>query len=358
MTIGYQVVLVGVTPAATGAPYFIEAAGITPTRLTWRQELSDCGLLTVTTQVGAIEAAGTARLKDLSLTPCELWLYRSDDSSGAVVATRVHAGPVIGRRIVGREITLTAPGLLYYLKYWRQLTDVSFAAVDQTQIVKSLVDTWQAQAYAHDGIDTSTLAASGVPQTISYVGAEAKPIFQIVTELGRRTAGFDVSVDPVTRGIIAWSPQRGTDRSASVFLDFRSIGQVDISASVAADIVASELVLSTSTAGTGALASTVSNTALRATFGRAATSVQIDGISDASALASAASTVLTDFGTQQISLAPALLPVTGLDPVSIAPGDTVQYSYDAGLGLEEFKPRIATIETTFEGRELMKLGFV
>lgn len=351
----YEATLVAVTPASATAPTYSEVCGIPWTALTLVEEAGGEGLATISAPVDKIDADGKARLRDLTATPCELWVRRTDGTTSPIV----HAGPITGVALNDRVITLTAPGLLAYLRYWIRDTDYNASLVDQATIVKALVDTWQALPFGNDGIITAGLTATGVVRDLNLVGIEGKNIAAVVGEMGQRSNGFDLTVNPTTRALTMWSPRKGDDRSASVILDQRSIGSPNLSWSVAPGVVGSEALALSSSALGGVLSSTQSNTTLRSTFGRSYVTDSFQDVSNQTTLDDHARRMLITAGSQSLTAAPTLLPVSGFAYGDFATGDLIAYDYDAGLGRQTATLRIATIETVVtSGAEQMRLGFL
>lgn len=351
----YEVTLVAVTPAATGSPTYNEICAIPWTALQLIEECGGEGLVTVSGQVDKIADDGKARLRDLSLTPCELWVRRTD----AGTTTMIFAGPLTGVALNNRVITLTAPGLLGYLRYWVRDSDYTASGVDQATIVQQLVDQWQAQSYGSDGITTAGLTATGITRDLNLAGVDGKNIAAAITTMGQRSNGFDLSINPTTRALTMWSPRKGQDLSASVILDQRSIAAPNLAWSVAPGLVGSEALATASSATGSVLYSIQSNTALRASFGRSYVTQSFQDVSIQTTLDDHARRMLITAGGQVVTAAPQLLPVVGFGYGDFATGDLIGYDYDAGLGRQTFTLRIASIETTVtNGAEVLRLGFL
>jgi len=352
MTTSYEVVLVAVTPQSSGQPTYTELCPIVqPTDLTIVDELSGPGSITVSSSVDTLDPAGAARLINLLATPCELWVRRSTSS------TVIAAGNVTGVAVEGRQLTITASGLLSYLAYWLRDSDYTATAVDQATIVQQLVDQWQAQPYSHDGIVTTALTATGVTRNLTIAGRDGKLILPLVVEMGGRDNGFDLSVDPETRQLRMWSPRRGNDLTSSVIIDARSIAKANIRWTVAPGTVATEVFgMSMSDKG-GTLTSIKSNTTARATFGRAYIARSWNDISDQATLDDHTNRAVTDVSTQHYTLAPQLLPVPGFSYGDFGVGDVLTYDYDAGLGRQAFSFRVSAITMKAgSGRETMTVA--
>ena len=358
MAATYEASIVAVSPQASGPPTFVEISGAKPTALTIVDELGAPGGCTLSTVVNDLEAIAKARLATYTTPtpqPCELWVRRGGTSI-------IFAGPVTGYTIQGRTITLTAPGLLKYLEYWLRDTDYSANGVDQATIVQQLADQWQALTYAHDGIVTTGLTATGVQRVLNLSGRDGKFIMPVIQEMGVRSNGFDLTVDPNTRALTMWSPRKGTDRTtgpSAVILDARSIGEPNLSVTVAPGSIGSEVLATSSSTQGVTLTSIKSNTVLRASFGRSYITRQFQDISEQATLDDHAQRAVDDNATGVISAAPSLLPVPGFAYGDFATGDLILYDYDAGLGRQTFTPRVRAIEvSTDSGREMLKVGIV
>lgn len=348
-----EATVVAVTPQASGLPIFTELGAASFTRLIVLRELGGAGLTTVSCPVDLLDPICKSRLRDLTQQPSELWVRRN----GVLIA----AGPINGCQIdKQRELTITAPGLRTYLRYWLRDTDYSATSVDLATVVKSLVDTWQALPYGNDGLDTSAIVATGVTlsnYTVSRL--DGKFIDALLTDLGQRTSGFDLEVDPASRQIKLWAPRKGSDRSATVVLDRRSIGDIEIAWSAAPGQVGSEVFATASSATGVSLVSVQSNLPLRASFGRSYVPRTFTDIADQAALDDAATRAITNTSTQPFIVSPDLLPVSGFGFADFDTGDLIAYNYDAGVGSQAFTLRVSTIETDFtDGNEELKVGFL
>jgi hypothetical protein len=201
------------------------------------------------------------------------------------------------------------------------------------------------------------LKAKGKTRDQKHVGAEARNVYDAIAEMGRRDAGFDLYMSG--RSVMLASPRAGNDLSATAILDQRCIGSPTVAQSVAADVMGTVAHASSGSTTDGALVSSATNAAVLATFGRAVVAQTFNGISEQSTLDEHATVLARDASSPQWTFAPGIVPVEGLDPGGIAPGDTVGYSFDAGVGLQEASLRIASVEVSLnEGRESMAIGFI
>jgi hypothetical protein len=392
----YEASLVSVTMRQTAAPILVEVCGLKWTDLTISDDLSGAGSCMLQVQVDSIDPSAAARLARPDLYPCELWIRRTvsesrtvltgtfllDDSGNRITddggayiltddgatyrvdtvpgaSTLVFSGPVIACRINDRNLTISAGGLLAYLDYWIRETDYAVTATDQATIVQQLIDQTQALDYGHRGLVTTALTATGVTRQLTLNAVDGKSVLPVITEMGAKSNGFDLTIDPTTRQVRMWSPRKGNDLTASVILDRRSIGNPNLSWSVAAGLLGSEAFVSSSSSASIPLTKLASNTTLRSTFGRTYVTRSVQDVSEQATLDAHASRALDDVGTVAFTITPDLIPVTGLAYGDFSVGDLLTYDYDAGLGRQTFPVRVATIEASFgSGRELLKVGVV
>lgn len=347
----YEVAFVARIPSASGPPTLTELGPVKFSGLSWSDELGGDGRLDVATKIDSLDAPIKARLTQLDQTPNELWLYRN--------GTRVFAGPVTSYDVQNKRVlTMYAPGLSYYLEYMIRDTDYAQTGVDQSLIAKDLVDTYQAQSYAHFGLDT-VIPGSGTFRDLSLKGAEGKTLGSIIRTMGQRENGFDLAVDPVGRRIKMYSPRRGADLSTTVVIDRRNIVLPKVMLSVAAGIFATRATVASSSTTAGNLTSSAVNSVQEARFGRVMVAQQFSDISVQSTLDDHATRLAGNLSSPSFVVAPDIAPVTGLMPGDVAPGDQVTYDYDVGLGAQTLVRRITKIQVTVKrGKERMALTFL
>lgn len=374
MATTYEASLVAVGYNAAGPPTLTEICGFEgkTTSMAITEELGLPGSTVLRTPVDKIEAVGKARLRDLTVGPCELWVRKTIAGTFTTTTALVSAGCVTGCHITDRTLEITAPGLLRYLGYWLAdsnvltalnagvpIIDYLFSAVDQATIVQRICDAWQGLAYGNDGIVTTGLTATGVTRDLTLNSLEGKFVMPVVVEMGGRNNGFDLTVDPTTRALTMWSPRKGVDRTTSVFLDRRSIGTPDISWGVGPGSIGSEVFASSSSTGGSTKTSIQSNTALRATFGRSYITRSFQDISVQATLDDHAARALVDVGSQVFAASPSLLPVPGFAYGDFSTGDLITYDYDAGVGQQTFPFRVGKIVMdNSSGREMLAVGMV
>jgi hypothetical protein len=346
----YELVAVSRTPQIAGPPLLTEIGPIVAPTITWARSLSRPGSIAFSCTPERLPADVRSRLLDLARYPTEVWLRRD----GQIV----HAGAVTGYQMQGSTLTVTAPGLLSYLGYMLIDSDLTFTGVDQTAIGRELVDQWQRLPYGHFGIGTSSIAPSGVLRDRTYVAAEQHEVLNRLTQLGAAVNGFDIDLDPATRALQLVSPRQGADLSGAVVLDGRNITDAGVVVSVAAGDVASEA-FGLGGGSDTAIATRRSNRARRAMFGRAGVTGSFDGVTQPATL-DAHTQALLDARAEQLFLpGPGLIPVADADVDSFGVGDTVTYTFDAGLGVQSGVFRVVEREVSVnaDGAESMAVRF-
>jgi hypothetical protein len=218
------------------------------------------------------------------------------------------------------------------------------------------VDDWQALTWGDYGIDTSGVGTSGTTRTLAIPGAtEPRMVYEEVKKLGALDGGFNWYVDPETRALVLGT--RGSDLSAGVFLE-RGVQSPNVQFAIGPGVIASDL----HATGTGdaTVTTTKENVTLRETFGRAGAAVSIDGADTAPLLDAAAQAEIDKRASGYFSPGPGLVPVAGAGVTDFGVGDTVTYSYDAGLGLQTgaFRIRKREVEVSLTGDETMSVEFV
>lgn len=346
----YDVILVRRTQQSGTTPTLTAIGPVKWTALSVTKECGAAGSITATTTVDSLDSGAADSLIDLSLSPCELWCYRDADL--------IHAGPLLGYRIKDRAITFSGAGLLAYIGYMVRTTDYSATATDQATIVKALLDTYQTQTYGNFGLDTSTLTATGVTRDLNLLASDVAHLDSVITEMGGRDDGFDLEVDTDSRQVLMHTPRKGTDLSASVIIDRRSIGDPSYSQWVGPGQIASDVAVTASSADGGNLTSSAADAVLRAAFGRVMTTAAFQDVSIQATLDDHAQRLIDDTSNPLHEITPGLLAVPGFTFDDIDTGDIVTYEYNAGLGVQTFTPRIKTITATLnEGTERLTVGF-
>lgn len=350
----FDVVLVRRFPHSALVPTLTELAPIKWTKLTVVRECGAPGSLTVAASVDQLDSGAKPALLDLTATPCELWCYRNT----AEGTEKIHAGPLVGYQIQGREITFASLGLLAYISYMVRTIGYTASATDQATIVKALIDAYQALTFGNFGLDTSTLTASGVTRDLNLLASDVAHLDAVIAEMGQRDNGFDLEADPETREVLMHSPRQGTDLTASLIIDGRSIGDPQYAQSVAPGEIASDVaVTGNSTEGVN-LISSAADTGLRTSFGRVMVAAAFSDVSEQDTLDEHAQRLVDDASGPIHQITPGLLAVPGFEWGDLGVGDVVSYEYDAGLGVQTFTPRVKTIALSPDsGIERLSVGF-
>lgn len=344
------------TPNQIGPPTFVEVGRIVSPTITWSDTLAGGGRLDCSTQPDRLDTdvrAALARLSDKT-TPqgCELRLVRN--------GTTIWAGPIPGGGIQGRgtgTLTLTAHSLGYYLRGMRVVTDLNYSATDQYTIGKNLVDQWQAIDWYHMGIDTSGIGLSGTTRARTYLADELPDVHEKLSELADVDGGFDWWIDPATRALTFGS--RGSDLSASIVLDWRNIADAGINFDTAAGAFGTVAIGVGTSADHPPVRSTRVNQAALESFGGFAVAQSIDGVSEQATLDAHVTKLVDDYSVPTFLPGPKLIPITDADVGDFGPGDVLGFSFDAGLGLQEFTRRVGKVQTSVDdnGAEAIAVEF-
>lgn len=364
----YEVVLVRRTQQQATSPTFLILDRIIEfENVSWSKELNNDGFGIVSTRPERLQPDIRAHMMFPDETPMEMWIYRE--------GTLVYAGPLIGIQIQGENhtITLQSRGLLYYLRWMFLTSDMVNASIDKFTAVKNLVDHWQGQDYGNFGIDTSGIGSSGDTIAIDYKRTEIVNIAEAISNLSNPAGanGFDFQVDPVTRDLILYDPQRGTDKSTSVVIDERNMP----AGGVYFDLSAGDYATTVVGAGTGfqndgALWTQATNTTRRAQFGYAGLGAKWSDIENQTLLNSY-SQALVDLhsnfavgmsgeGGSREGGAANVFPVAGVSPPDIDPGDTIMWSPNFGFGQYQLTRDLSNINVSVNenGEESMTLQLV
>jgi hypothetical protein len=269
-------------------------------------------------------------LRDLVAIPLEVWAYRD--------GVRIFAGPVVGGAIKGNQITLVCRGRLIYLAYMLVETDKDWTAEDMFTIGAELVDDWQDQDYGNFGLLTASIGTLGTTRDFSVAGATEFP--RVLDALENLAKGsFDVWQDATT-GALEFAAARGTDLSGTVSIE-RGIAETEAGFAIGPGLVASEVYAAGTSAGqTAPLTTSKANATLRASFGRAGVGLTHDPVVDTDHLSDLAQSDLDERGAFYFSPGGDLFEVLEATYGNLEPGNTVEYSYDAGLGKQTLTVRI------------------
>jgi hypothetical protein len=351
----YELMAVARVPAAVGPPMFIEVDPIRWTSLQYTNELSRAQSLEATCLVSTLPDSIKQRLHPKA-PPTELWLLRNGEV--------VFAGPLGGgRRGDGGTLTLSAHGLLAYLRRMIVHADLVYPQKDQFVIVKALVDHWQdVRPFGHYGIDTSQVGTSGQLRDATYLRDELHPIGQRVEEMGRRINGFDIDVDPGTRRLQLWHPLRGMDRSDgedAVVFDTRHITSGSVMFSFAPDDLATEAFGTGTSPDHDTVYAALVNEELRAQHGASAVVGNWDGVSQQATLDEHVQALLDARQEALFVPSPNLRVTPDADLTAYSVGDTISYDVDEQLGVTgAFRIRSQQITVAESGQESVSLTFV
>lgn len=344
----YDLVAVERTPQVSGAPTLTELGPLHAT-VEYTDSLNEAPEGNFQVNVNSLTSGIKAALRDPVGNPLEVWVYRD--------GTKVFAGPVIGGEIQSDILTLTCRGLEFYTAYMLVETDKAWSAVDQYTIATDVIDDWQGQSYGNYGIDTTAIGTSGTTRSLAIPGGEEpRIVYEVLRDLSGLDNGFDWWVDP-TDGDLELAASRGSDLSASVFLEL-GVRSAAVRFSVAPGAIASE-VHATGMGGDPIITTSVENTTLRNSWGKAGVAVSVDDDPDSSTLTDVAQAVLDARDDVFFVPGPELIPVTGADVDDFGVGDTVTYTYDAGLGQQTGAFRILkrTVSVDANGQEIMAVTF-
>lgn len=354
-TVTYELIVVARIPQVAGPPSFIQVDPIEWSKLDYVDTLSQPQELSATCKIETLPESILQRLRNPFALPTELWLLRDGRT--------LFAGPLWGWRVDGEELTVTAKGLLAYLRYMVIDSDKRFDQVDQFAMVQWMVDQWQALPFGHFGIDTSAVGASGVLRDGTYLRAELHNVGQRVEELGQRVNGFDAEIDPATRRLHLWYPVKGVDRSTGedqIVFDARNITRPDVLCSVAVGDIATEGYGSGSSVDADkTLLSVQENPELRAVYGRVAVSASWHDVSQQTTLDDHTRGLLDARDQVLLLPGPSVQVTADTELDSYGVGDTVTYELNAALGVSgAFRLRRRRVSVSGAGMETADLEFV
>lgn len=353
----YELVCVARIPSASGPPAFEEVERVALKSLQWTSALSAAQTMSATCAIRSIPEPVLQRLRTPDRLATEFWLNRD--------GRRVFSGPFATMRPQGELLTIDCLGIYAYTQLMFLTADMPFAQVDQHFIAKALVDHWQEHPtirHGHYGIDTSAVTASGVLRDRTYVAAEGHQVSRRLQELGAVEGGFDSDVDPTTRRLELWTPQKGVDRSSgsdAIVLDRRNITNPNLMVSVAPGDLAS-VAIGTSTApgaDTG-LWSMAINPELAAAYGAAGVMASWSDISEQTTLDGHVNAMLLARAGALVAPGPRTRVTADADISSYDVGDTVAFD-DFVLGLSgAWRIRKRTVDVSESGQETASLEFV
>jgi hypothetical protein len=352
----FEVVLVARVPQSATSPTLTVIDRLIVDNFSYTEELNRPGAANLGCPIRSMSSSVTGRLVDLAATPSEVWIYAD--------STLAWAGEIQTLQIQGQTATLNCTGLLGYTFRMGVTSDLIYSATDQFTIAKGMVDQFQALTYGNYGIDTSTVGTSGVVRDRTYLRNELHNIGQRLSELGAVSDGFDIKVDPVTRKLVLTYPVSGSDLSASIFIDDRNIDSGSIAASVGPDDLVSDVAAtgtsSTSGGVNSVLYSSRTTSSVQTSYGRSWNGQNFSGISVQATLDGAGDAYLSPRSHQLFQPGVTIVPRVGIDVGSFHVGDTVTYSYDAGLGLQTSTLRVGklTVSVGTDGKQRLGVEFI
>jgi len=283
------------------------------------------------------------RLRNLVALPCEIWVYEDEN--------KIFAGPITSLTYQQGTLSVYVHGLLYYLNYMFIDSNLDFQNTDQFAIARTLINQWQSLSWGHFGIDVSATNLSGVLRDRTQYLAENNPNVRTkIDQLSQVINGFDFAINPSTRELELFYPQKGEDKSNEVFLDHRNIEEDSTSISVQSSDVASvghgtgtARVEDGDTTEGVVVTSRQFNQDTLQSFGRAGIANSWDGVSQQNTIDNHTKKLIANKGDLLLKSQSGLVPVAGATRRDFDTGDIVTYSYDYGVGLYTYTPRVRAI---------------
>ena len=355
-TVRYELVMVARIPASTGPPALVEVDSVRWRSLNWSSTLSKPQALTAQVKEATLPEAVAQRLRGPDRLATEFKLLRDGQT--------VFAGPLRTWRKQGEIVTIDADGLASYLQGMIVTSDLRYDQVDQHLIVKDLVDRWQSYfAYTHAGIDTSAITPSGRLRDGSYAYREIHVLSRRIEELGAREDGFDYDIDPTTRQLQLWYPQKGIDRSSgadAVIFDDHNVDSLDVMCSVSSDDVATYAFGAGSSSATdGTLWSAYYSEEAAAAYGGFALTQSWSDVSEQSTLNDHTLALLRAHKSALFVPGPKARVTADADLTSYDVGDTVGFESSGLLAVRgAYRIRKRSVQVQEDGTEAVDLEFV
>lgn len=354
-TTKYELVCVARIPQTSGAPAFLIIDPIDWTGITHTEELSAASTLSTTAKISNLTEPVLQRLRKMAELPSEMWLYRN--------GKQVFSGPLLGWNVNGESLTLQSQDLMAYTRMMYITQDLKYTNIEQFDIVAGLINQWQDLDYGNFGIDTTGIAASGIPRTITYAYKELHNVAQRIDDLTKMTDGFDIGIDPASRKLELYHPYRGVDRSTgedAIVFDSRNVTSTDIVSSAAPGDLASEgLGTGTASGADVPFVSSASNLELRARYGRTGFTGTFDQVTDQASLESYVQAMIDARGATLMIPGPNARVTVDSDVSAYDVGDTVDYQLHSELsvsGAFRIRKRVITVADT--GTESVSVEFV
>lgn len=363
----YDALLVDRIPQSGSAPLLVPVDRFPALgNVSWSKQLNDEGSASISTRPERISDEVKQRLLDPENRPMELWVYREGDL--------VFAGPVIGMQYQGRFHTLTlhSRGLLYYLRFImpRLTYDFSTTGEDPFVIIKTILDFWQSQTYGNFGIDTSAIGTSSITRKVKYRRTDLFPLNEIVKDLSQADVdGFDYRVDPLTRQLTLHENGLGADKSTQVTVDARNLRSYSLFFDLTAGDFATE-VFGAGQAQSEVFFASAQNSTRIINFGRLGLGVTVPDVEDqaelqdyVNSLRDVHSNIAVSFGGGgggDEGEGTRMIPMTGMTPKDVDPGDTISVLVDLGFGEFEMARQVAGVfaNVDLDGKENMNLTIV
>ncbi len=131
----------------------------------------------------------------------------------------VWRGPISTLREDSTVATFGGEGVQAHMRKWHVTADLTFAAVDQFEIARVLVNRHQLKAGGYVGINTNSTTLSGTVRDRTYLGSELPNTYDAILDLAEVRGGFDLDVNPATLTFDLFFPRRGTRRDDIVLGD-------------------------------------------------------------------------------------------------------------------------------------------
>lgn len=353
----YEIMVVSRTPNATGgvAPTLTELGPVkVKDNLSWSRELwFDGGFISFSCDPDEIPANIAERFLDPFMKPSEIRLYKG--------GTLIQQGPVISCQVQGPTVTVQCHGLMYYTRYMHVTSDLTYTTTDQYTIVKNLIDHHQNKTYGHFGIDASGVGTSGTTVTREYKANRLHNVFAEIDKLAQRQNGFDYYITVDANRDLVLTANKGTDKSATVILDSRSIFSPQISMSASAREAGSQALCVGHSFSNTPVTGDEEDAAALAAFGRAQHAEHFDTVPTQTEIDEIATAVLEAHA--QVKFNPGamvMIPVVGAKPITdFDVGDTVSWIFDAGLGVQNVARDVTKVRVTIDhdGEEKMDVEF-
>jgi hypothetical protein len=359
----YEGILYDRIPSSSGEPEIVPVDRFPAlSNISWSKQLNDEGSASISSRPERLSPLIQKRLLDPAKHPLELGIFRDSE--------KVFQGPVIGIQYQGRfkTITLVSRGLQYYLRYIYPRQDYDYSSgEDPFVIVKAIIDAWQALPYGHFGIDTSAMGTSAQSREIKYLRTDIINVTEILKELSSTVDGFDYQVDPLSRQLLMYEGGRGTDKTDKFTVDERTLRSASVFFGMTAGAFASDVI------GVGQgetdLRFTIRQDATRQQeWGRAGIGFNFQNVESQSQLEEYGDALLDIVSDVDLSFGGAggsqegegtrIIPVKGMTPKDVDPGDQIGITVDLGFGHFNLTKTVIGVfaDVDIDGKENMNLA--